>query len=648
VSHANRNFLHGSLSTRLVLIIGVPAALFLAGVIAWVGVRDYRQVLEQTRRQAFDLATLEASRLNGVLGQAARIPEMHAAVLESGALKTLADVEGHLINTINRHSGLLYGTCLAFEANQFFPDQTHFAPYAYWKNSAPQFVVLQPPEYDHFQWDWYKLPKSTGKAQWTEPFYDEGGGNVLMTTRTVPLFRTQAGERKFWGVATIDIAIDTLISSLEAIKVADTGYAFLISPTGRYLSFPDRNQVFHAHLQDKSPGLAEEIMNKEMGFVRHADPLRQQDSWIAFSTVQNGGFILALVYPRHEVVRPALNSLIEFGSIALVGITGLFVALIFISKTVTKPIRNLAEAAGKIADGDLNHPLDQHGPIREVRDLAHAFSKMTRDLITRMTELQETSASKARLTGELNAARRIQTSMLPGKWSTHTAWPHHADIALDAVMQPAREIGGDFYDHRFLDERRLSILIGDVSGKGVPAALFMAMTQTLFKGYAGPHTTPVDIMRHVNDALCNETHTGMFVTLVYAVLDVQTGELEFCNAGHASPLLVQPGGQIQPLRSERHPALGLMRKHVFTSSTFKVQPGEKVIFYTDGVTEAFNASQELFGQHRLESLLLQKADEPVEEITQSIMEAVRLHTGDEETSDDITVLAIKMSSRPSR
>ncbi|TLD71442.1 HAMP domain-containing protein [Phragmitibacter flavus] len=646
--NADRKLLQGSLSTRLVLTIGVPAAIFLAGVIAWVGLRDYRHALEQTRRQAVDLATLEASRLNGVLGQAARIPEMHAAVLESGALKTLSDIQGHLTNTLNRHSGLLYGTCLAFEPNEFFPDQTHFAPYAYWKGSATQFVVLQPPDYDHFKWDWYNIPKSTGKAQWTEPYYDEGGGNVLMTTRSVPMFRTEANERRFWGVATIDIALDSLISSLAAIKVADTGYAFLISPNGRYLSFPDRNQVFHANLQDKNPHLAKEIMPKDTGFIRHADPLRQQDSWIAFSTVQNGGFTLALVYPRDEVIKPALRSLLELAAIALLGIVGLFLALIFISHTVTRPIRNLAEAAGKIADGDLDYPLDKRVAIREVRDLALAFGKMTRDLRTRMAQLQETSASKARITGELNAARRIQTSMLPGKWSTHTAWPHHADIALDAVMQPAREIGGDFYDHRFLDERRLSILIGDVSGKGVPAALFMAMTQTLFKGYAGPQTTPVDIMRHVNDALCNETHTGMFVTLVYAVLDVQSGELELCNAGHASPLLVKPEGEILPLLSERHPALGLMRKHLFTSSRFQMKPGEKVIFYTDGVTEAFNSDQELFGQQRLESLLLQKAQDPVEDLTQSIMEAVRMHTGDEETSDDITVLAIKMSTRPPR
>ena len=649
-----KRLLHGSLSARLVLTIGIPASLFLLVVMAWVGLREFEHTLEQTQREAQDMAQLEAVKLDRVLAEAARVPEVHAAVLESGALKTEANVQAYLTETLARHMDLLYGSCLAFEPHQFSPNKANYCPYVYRKDGKVIFSLLQPPDYNHFDWDWYKVPKKNQQGVWTEPFYDEGGGNVLMTTRTVPLFRkavggdpASAGEKVFWGVATIDIALDSLIARLDQIHPSRSGYAFLISRSGRFLYHPDRSKVFNSHIKELSPDLAEKIHAQPEGFLRMKDPHLGLDSWIAYASVQHGGFTLALVYPSQDVFSPARRSALELAAVALLGIVGLFGSLTFISHSVTRPIRKLADASAKIAAGDLEYPLNTGTRIREVHELTLAFGKMTRDLRLRMAQLQESSMLKARLTGELNAARRIQTSMLPREWSAHNHWPHHSDIALHAVMQPAREIGGDFYDHRFLDERRVSILIGDVSGKGVPAALFMAMTQTLFKGYSGPHVTAVDIMGRVNDALCDETYTGMFVTLVYAVLDVESGEMEVCNAGHSPPVLLSQDAAPAPLQSERHPALGLMRNYRFTSSRFMLKPGEKLFFYTDGVTEAFNPEQELFGLARLEHLLLQYGDLPVDQLTQLIMNAVRDHSDSEEISDDVTVLAIKLSDQSS-
>lgn len=639
-------FLYGSLSTRLVLTIGIPASLFLAGILSWVALRDFRQALEHTRQEAVNLTRLQTARLDLVLGEAALIPEMHAAALESGILRSPADIERYLTGVVARHRNLLYGSCLAFEPHQFLPDAFHYCPYAYWHNGQPTFTLLQPPAYDHFQWHWYQNPKRTGRPEWTEPFYDEGGGNVLMTTRTVPIFRTAAPDqpKTFWGVATIDISLDSLIANLNAVKVAQTGYAFLISPSGRYLSHPDPKIIFKTRIQDQNPDLARQMLGIDNGFLRQPDPVNQRDSWIAFRSVQNGGFILGLVYPHEEITQRARQSLLELISIALVGVVALFGALTFISQSVTRPIRHLATVAGKIANGDLNQMLDHKVGIREVRYLTVAFSKMSRDLQTRMEELRQSTMHKARLTGELNAARRIQTSMLPREWSAQSSWPHHQKVSLDAIMQPAREIGGDFYDHRFIDERRLAILIGDVSGKGVPAALFMAMTQTLFKGSAGPDLSVVSVMQRVNEALSADTHTGMFVTLVYAVLDVLSGELELCNAGHSTPLLLGSTGDIRPLRSDRHPALGLKRHHHFTSARFHMPPGEKIFFYTDGVTEAFNQNQELFGEQRLLVLLRRLASKPVEELTRDVILAVHEYSKGEENSDDITVLALNLLS----
>lgn len=627
------------------LFVGIPSTLFLTGIIAWIGHRDFQTAKQQTRLQAIHLATTEARQLDSTLNSASHIAKTHAALLETNILSSPEQIKKHLLHTLTHYRDLIYGTCIAFEPEQLIPNTTHYAPYAFWQNNTPQYRNLIPPEYNHFQTEWYNLPKKTGKPHWTEPYYDQGGGNVLMTTHAYPIYHNTP-NKTFKGVATIDIQLPTLVNNLANIQVAHTGYAILISPQGRILSHPDPSQIYHTNIKHHFPQLHTHLQNKKQGFIRLPNPWRQQqDSWIAYSTIQNSGFTLALIYPRHEIIQPAILSLIEFTLVSLLGIIGLFIALTFISHSITKPISNLSTATAKIANGDLNHPLDHNISFREGRHLAQAFEKMSRDLRTRMSELQENSATKARLTGELNAARRIQTSMLPGKWSTNSSWSHHPDISLDAIMQPAREIGGDFYDHRFLDENHLAILIGDVSGKGVPAALFMAMTQTLFKAYSTPNITPAKIIQNVNHALCNETHTGMFVTTAYAILNTRTSQLQLCNAGHAPPLLLNHNGQTQPLQSQRHPALGLIRNHPFTTTTFQLQPNDKIIFYTDGVTEALNQNRELYGLQRLTQLLQQNHHLPVHKLTQLITHSIHQYTNQQENTDDITILAIKTNPR---
>jgi len=396
-------------------------------------------------------------------------------------------------------------------------------------------------------------------------------------------------------------------------------------------------------VQDDNPELAAAMMSGKEGFVRISEPMKKRDAWIAYMPVQNGGFTLALVYPNAEIMRDAYRALGDLAIIGLLGLAALFIALIIISRSVTRPITRLAAAARKIADGDLHLSLNDQVNIDEVRDLATAFAKMMSDLRMRMEELKYTTTVKERMTGELNAARRIQMSMLPKEWSDHAAWPRRAEISLHAIIQPAREIGGDFYDYRFLDDNRIAFLIGDVAGKGVPAALFMAMTQTLFKGFSSPDRTASDVMARVNNALCDEAQTGMFVTLLYGVLHVQTGALDLCNAGHPPPFLLGHDQRTTQLQGARNPALGLKRDIAYGSASFQLKPGDKLLLYTDGVTEAFNKERELYSIQRLEQFLKQNSEKSVEEISTGILHDVRIYSGNEEASDDLTVLALKMT-----
>ncbi|OAI57230.1 hypothetical protein AYO49_02520 [Verrucomicrobiaceae bacterium SCGC AG-212-N21] len=639
-----RRLLQGPLRSRLTRLVGIPSALFVLVVLTLVSQRSYRHATEQAEASAMNLARIQAARLDRALAEAARIPEMHARMFESGALRDEATVQRYLLDVLVRTPGI-YGTCLAFEAESFTPGKRNYCPYAYWKDGKPTLELLVPPDYNHFDWPWYQEPKRLAHALWTEPFFDQGGGNVVMTTRSVPFHKPGTegdANPEFWGVATIDISLDTLTRGFSEVAVAQSGYVLLISPHGKVLSCPDKSQIMKADMNHVNPELGDAMMPGSEGFIHTKDPFRDRSAWVAYTPVQTAGFTLALVYPADEVFAGASALLRDIIITSVLAIIILYLILLWVARSVSRPVTRLAHAARKIADGDMAQRLDERSNISEVRELSLAFEKMVRDLRMRMEELRYTTTLKQRMEGELNAARRIQMSMLPREWRDRADWPQHASVALHAIIQPAREVGGDFYDYRFLDDHRLSILIGDVSGKGVPAALFMAMTQTLFQAHASAEKTVGAIMARVNDALCGEAHTGMFVTLLYAILDVQTGALEMCNAGHLPPYRINEsnGNKPDPIKSDRNPALGLVRGFHFTAGCVDLKPGDRLFFYTDGVTEALNSVNELFGTERLETLLAQQKGVDVERLAKTVVSDVQNHSRTRDATDDITVLAV--------
>jgi sigma-B regulation protein RsbU (phosphoserine phosphatase) len=640
------NLLKGSLKSRFTRLIGIPASIFLVLAFGLVTYLTFGRSVESTAAEALGMARIHAAKLDQVLATAAQVPHMHARLFESGAMKDQATVKKYITESLAKTPGI-YGSCLAFEPNTFIPGVSNYCPYAYWKEGQATYKDLVPPEYNHFEWPWYNDPKRLGHAVWTEPYFDEGGGNVIMTTRSVPFRKpTQDGsEGEFWGVATIDISLEALLGDLNALTVADTGYALLLSPEGRILGCPDKSKIMNTKLERLNPELAAALMPGSEGFIAATDPLQKRPVRVAYSPVPAANFMLALVYPEREVFADAnrlLNYLIIIG---VIGLLFLFTVLWLVARSVSEPVAELASAARKIADGDLVQRLESRSNIDEVKELSSAFEKMTRDLRMRMEELRYTTTLKERMAGELNAARSIQMSMLPREWRDKSNWQGHAHVALHAIIQPAREVGGDFYDYRFLDERRLSILIGDVSGKGVPAALFMAMTQTLFQAHADATRTVTDVMARVNNALCAETHTGMFVTLLYAMLDVQSGTLEMCNAGHLAPYRLVHGKPPAPIESARNPALGLVKDIQFKTATTQLNPADRVFFYTDGVTEAFNQKNELYSAARLEALLEKSMDVSVEMLTQTVIADVQHHASGHEASDDLTVLAVNFNPK---
>ncbi len=628
-----------TLSTRLIVWVGVPATLVL-GVVVWnASRRSFDRVAAQTEQLSRLMARSYAAELENGLSEVRKIPEMIGRTLETGHFDTPEKVESYLREVLEKNPEI-YGSCIAFKPRGHDPEVTAYAPYWYRGEDGPKFEQLAKPDYNYFQWDWYRLPRDAGHAMWTEPYFDDGGGNTIMITYSAPFRR----EEVFWGIATIDIAMSQLMEQAQKASVGTTGYVFIVSKQGRYLAYPDASKIMKASIQDSHPELGRRMLAGESGFLRAREPLENRAAWIAFAPVQNGELSLAIVYPEAEALAEAHELRNELLATGFIGLIGLFGALIFVARSVSKPIQQLARAAQLVADGDLEQRLSVTSPTEEVRNLMNAFNKMTRDLQMRMQELRYTTTVKERFEGELNAARSIQMSLVPKNFP---AFPGRPEFDVHALLRPAREIGGDLYDFYFLDDDWLCFLIGDVSGKGVPAALFMAVTKTLLKASSSRSVPMPQLMEQVNNELCEQTDSGMFVSLIYGHLHTKTGELEFTNAGHPAPYLIATDGTVRPLAGEKDVAVGAMAGLEYHSTRLRLAAGETLFFFTDGVPEALDRSDHFYANTRLEIILHDLAALPVEKMTRGVVRDVRTFCGEREQSDDISVMAVRWTGATS-
>jgi sigma-B regulation protein RsbU (phosphoserine phosphatase) len=273
--------------------------------------------------------------------------------------------------------------------------------------------------------------------------------------------------------------------------------------------------------------------------------------------------------------------------------------------------------------------------------LQHAHDALgvrNRELKDSIENLRRTTSIKQRMETELNVGREIQMSMVP---LTFPAFPDREEFSIHGSLEPAREIGGDFYDFFFVDDDRLCFCIGDVSGKGVPAALFMAVTKTLIKSRAADDASTASILTHVNDELSQDNPNGMFVTLFIVILNIRSGEFDYTNAGHHPPFLVRADGSTEALTERHGPVIGAVDGMFYRSGRDVLRPGDLLHMYTDGVTEEMDADGQLFSDERLATFVNTHTFDSARTAVDDTVSVVRSFRGDKEPEDDVTVLTIQ-------
>lgn len=309
-----------------------------------------------------------------------------------------------------------------------------------------------------------------------------------------------------------------------------------------------------------------------------------------------------------------------------------------LASRISRPIRRLRDGVEQLGEGDFSVEVPSGGST-ETAELSRAFNRLGGRLQEYMENLKREVSARQAVESEVRIARQIQESLLPHSFPP---FPDRTEFDLFAVNLAAKEVAGDFYDFFLVDDDRLALVIADVSGKGIPAALFMAVSRTVIKNVCSRETDPGRALTAANRSICQDNEACMFVTLILGCYRISTGEFTFANAGHDEMLLVGEGGAVEPFGLMRGTAVGIVEDEVYRSGRRTIEPGQTLVFYTDGVTEATSPENELFGRERLEEVLRETAGRPAREICDRIREAVTEFQQGKQF-DDVTVMVLKRS-----
>ena len=463
-----------------------------------------------------------------------------------------------------------------------------------------------------------------------------------------------------WGwtigsfVSVDDISVQEQKKIHELVRVLETTLSKIrIAQTGGIVIFNSNQRVITVHPQQHT--LPQKVMTdlisnagsggKFITYPQNQSGNTQEMLARSFFFKPLDWYVTALV-PADEIQEPA-NTLVGRQSliILIVSLIALILALGFVNR-ISGPLNELTLFAKELPNQDLTAASIDHTSIDhlisgrkdEVGRLAGSFVFMLSELRTNVANLMEVTSAKERIQSELNVAKEIQEGILP---KIFPAFPERSEIQLFASLESAKQVGGDLYDFFFIDDTHLCFVIGDVSDKGVPAALFMAIAMTLIRSTAEEHSSPAEIMVRVNDKLSRENPNSMFVTLFIGVMDTQTGKVAYASGGHNPPILIKNTGETLYKEGISGLVVGGMEGMPYQELTFDLEPGEKVFLYTDGVTEALNPKQELFSDEKLlEDVTLYRDADP-RTLVERIRESVRVHVATAPQSDDITMLVLQ-------
>ena len=509
---------------------------------------------------------------------------------------------------------------------------------SYDKNSSSKYNNGKESYYEFRQSEWYTLGKNNHPYRFTNTYED--AYNRGLTISCFAPFYDKKGN--FIGCVSMDI----LIENLNKAILNESNISILINENGNIISTNDENA--EKTLKD----IKEEIIKNKEGILSY------NDQYIAYATIPSTGWILCFESPISSIIdsvskvqdkidtntnsmvdtiikgiRTIVQNCLILSAIILLGVT---ILLGKATKKISNPLVKLEEDVKRISNGELDFRTSVDTDD-EIGNLARSFNEMSESLQKHIADLKEVTAREERIASELALATQIQKHMIP---SVFPAFPDRPDIDLYAIMHPAKEVGGDFYDYFEIDDTHVGLVMADVSGKGIPAALFMMISMALIKNEALNNPSPASVLMKINNSLCEKNDAGMFVTVWLGIMDTVSGKMICCNAGHEYPIIARKDGPFELYKDKHGFIIGGMEDIRYKEYELTLEKGDILYVYTDGVPEATNPDNELFGIERIIDSLNNHERDPkaliagiIEDTTEFVKEA--------EPFDDMTMMVVK-------
>lgn len=503
-------------------------------------------------------------------------------------------------------------------------------------------MIVRYAESSDYQYlDWYQIPYLKKTGFWTEPWFDETDSQQFVISHGTPIFK----GGKVIGIMRIDTGLTYLQSLISPLKLRKSGYAFLISNTGTIITHPADSLIMDESIFSLAEGsnddnlrdIGRQMISGSTNFLRIKGGSILKDSWLYHAPLLNNNWSLGIVIANSDVMRD-LNMILIIQVLISI-IVFIVISIIVYSRTqnVSKPLRSLSELALQIGKGEFNTPLPEIVKTYEIERLSEAFSAMQASLRDYISNLEKTNLEKNRIMAEVRFASEIQKNLIP----SNTEFPcNRTELRVHGILEPASDIGGDLYDYFMIDDNHFCFAIADVVGKGIVAAMTMTIVSTYLRSISSYHWKAKDIVSNLNLFLCKNNIEANFVTILLGVIDISTGQMEYCNAGHV-PMFVRKMDKSYVKYSLTHStAVGVFDELDIESDQIQLDIGDEIILITDGITEAMNAEEDFLGITGLEQIIQYLGTPNPQKNANLILEEVHRFSSTSKEKDDITILVM--------
>ena len=643
-------YIRRKLSVRVGLMVVVFAAVIFVTALSFLSYQARNAVRQEAISRATLILDKTSLRVEGIMNRVEVATHMTKWLVErhpDNPDSMMVYSRGLLANTPD-----FYNASIAFEPNYFKDKGLYYSAYSKKLRRRRDSVAGDSirtiqggsDSYQYFYMDWYLMAKLLGRPSWTEPYIDydaPSGTSEMVTSYCEPLV---GNNGQVMGVINTSLSLNWLSQLITSVRPYPHSFSMMIGRGGTYLVHPDstkiiRETIFTHTLEQPDTAitaLGHAMQRGEEGMKRMN--LYGIESYVFYKPLGHTGCSMAIVCPESDVFSGFNKLRRTVTAIVMVSLLLMLYVFIRVISHELKPLRRLVKGAETIASGQFDAQLPELQRIDEIGQLSHSFADMQQSIVKYMDELQDTTAQKTSIERDIHIASSIQMGMLPTNFPTY---PDRDDVQIFASLVPAKEVGGDLFDFYFRDEK-LYFCIGDVSGKGVPASLFMAVTRSIFRTVSAHETMPDCIVTAMNKTIAEMNKRYMFVTLFVGVLDLHTGHLHYCNAGHDAPLLVGQG--ISELPCDSNIPVGFRPQWQYTLQEAQIFPGTTIFLFTDGLTEAMNAVKEQFQMARVNDVAVQAlahGEQQPRQLIALMTDAVSQFVGDAEQSDDLTMMAIQ-------